>query len=66
MATRSLKETRIVAKSNSGPSQTGPSPFPLLVLVLIIMLIFLVRLRAEEQNVPQPVAMRAALPEAIQ
>lgn len=66
MATRSLKEGRIIAKRESLPSQTGPSPFPLLVLVLIIMLIFLVRLRGEEQNGPQPVAMRAALPEAIQ
>ncbi len=66
MATRSLKEGRVIAKADSRPSQTGPSPFPLLVLVLIIMLIFLVRLRGEEQNSPQPVAMRAALPEAIQ
>jgi hypothetical protein len=66
MATRSLKEARIVAKASSRLPQTGPSPFPLLILVLIIMFIFLVRLRAEEQNRPQPVAMRAALPEAIQ
>ena len=66
MATRSLKEARHAARAESRPLQTGPSPFPLLVLVLIIMVIFLVRLRGEEQEAANAVAMRAALPEAIQ
>lgn len=66
MAIRSLKQITSNPRKEMPPEQTGPSPFPLLVLVLIIMLIFLVRLHGEEQNAPQAVAMRAALPEVIQ
>jgi hypothetical protein len=66
MATRSLKQGRIIPKADSRPAQTGPSPFPLLVLALIIMFIFLARQRANGQHSLYPVVMRTALPEAIQ
>jgi hypothetical protein len=64
MATRSIKNARIVPKGDWRGRQDGPSPFPLLVLVVIIALIFLARLRAEERNAP--LAMRSALPEMVQ
>lgn len=66
MATRSLKDVRIIPKGASRHAQTGPTPFPLLILVLIIMLIFLARLRPEGPQSLYPIALRAALPETIQ
>jgi hypothetical protein len=57
---------KVEARRTNARMESGPSPFPLLVLTLVIAVLLLVRLRADEREGVEPVAMRAALPEMLQ